>query len=57
MDNVFEVLLFLNLDDNACLVDKLSTIPLTAVALKPTSCHNLDQIPREQFRRQRWQLR
>ena len=33
MDNVFEIWLFLNLlDDNACLVDNLSTIPLTAAA-------------------------
>ena len=39
MNNVFEVLL-LNLEDNACLVDNLSTILLTAAASQLTIADN-----------------
>ena len=48
MNNVFEVL-HLNLDDNAFLVDNLSTIPLTAAAFKLTSTDNRDRLSQGQL--------
>ena len=48
---------FLNLEDNACSVDNLSTILLTAAASRHTSADDRDRLSREQFQGQQWPWR